>query len=227
MGSDAPTPRLVELRVADDHVAWRDAGFVVDGDLVDLGDVGVRLVGRPDGEGPTGIVGWALSGVAAPAGHLDGLPTEVVDPAAPSGDGDTTVPAHPNGCVGLDHVVVLTPDLDRTLAALDAAGLELRRIRDTTSYGSPMRQAFFRLGSVILEVVSGDAGTGRPAADAPARWFGLAVDVADLDETAEVLGEALGPIKGAVQEGRRIATLRHRDLGVSVAIAAMDDHAAR
>ena len=32
-----------------------------------------------------------------------------------------------------DHVVVLTPELDRTLAALEAAGLELRRIRDTTS----------------------------------------------------------------------------------------------
>ena len=227
MGTPAAAPRLVELRVADEPEAWRAAGFAVDGDVVELGGVGIRLVGRPDDE-PTGIVGWTLSDVAVDDGDLDGLPTEVVAPPGGEGDrGDGGRPAHPNGCIGLDHVVVFTPDLDRTLATLDAAGLDLRRIRDTTSHGSPMRQAFFRLGPVILEVVGGDTGTGLPAADAPATWFGLAVDVADLDETAEVLGEALGPIKGAVQEGRRIATLRHRDLGVSVAIAAMDDHAAR
>ena len=38
-------------------------------------------------------------------------------------------------------------------------------------------------------------------------------------------GEHLGRIKDAVQPGRRIATLRHRDLGLSVAIAFMDDGA--
>jgi hypothetical protein len=119
--------------------------------------------------------------------------------------------------------VVLTPDLDRTLAALDAAGLELRRIRDTTSYGSPMRQAFFRLGPTILEVVSGDTGTGLPAADAPATWFGLAVDVDDLGATKALLGDGIGDAKEAVQRGRRIATFRHRQLGLSVALAAMDD----
>ena len=225
MGSDAATPRLVELAVADEPDAWRDAGFSVEGAVVDLAGVRVRLVGRADA-GPGGIVGWTLAGVAAADGSLDGLPTALVgDEPAPGPDG--SVPPHPNGCTGLDHVVVLTPDLDRTLAALDAAGLDLRRIRDTTSYGSPMRQAFFRLGPVILEVVSGDTGSGVPAADAPASWFGLAIDVADLDETAAVLGEGLGSIRDAVQEGRRIATLRHRPLGLSVAIAAMDDHGGR
>jgi hypothetical protein len=77
----------------------------------------------------------------------------------------------------------------------------------------------------VLEVVSGDAGTGRPADDAPATWFGLAVDVEDLDRTAELLGEGFGTIREAVQEGRRIATFRHKALGLSVAVAAMDDRA--
>jgi hypothetical protein len=90
-----------------------------------------------------------------------------------------------------------------------------------------MRQAFFRFGPTIVEVVSGDTGTGLPAADAPASWFGLAVDVDDLDETAAVLGDGLGAIKPAVQDGRRIATLRHRSFDVSVAIAAMDHHGDR
>ena len=62
----------------------------------------------------------------------------------------------------------------------------------------------------------------QPAEVAPASWFGLALHVDDLDQTSEHLGEALGPIKAAVQPGRRIATFRHRALGISVPIAAMD-----
>ena len=79
----------------------------------------------------------------------------------------------------------------------------------------------------MLEVVSGDVGSGQPVADAPATFFGLAVDVDDLDATAVVLGEGLGRIKAAVQAGRRIATIRTKAFDVSVAIAAMDRHGDR
>ena len=219
-------PLLVELQIADDPISWAEAGFAVEGDVVQVGDVAFRLTGAPiDDGGPRGITGWTVTGLDIADGQLDGLPTE-----ARSAEPDhrpTTAPAHPNGATGLDHVVVLTPDLDRTIEACAAAGLELRRIRDTESYGSPMRQAFFRLGPTILEVVSGDVGVGQPAADAPATWFGLAVDVDDLDETAALLGDGLGAIKVAVQDGQRIATLRHKAFGMSVAIAAMDHHADR
>ncbi len=224
---DATTPRLVELQIADDPQVWADAGFTVTDGVARVGTVDLRLVGRAE-DGPRGVVGWTLAGVAVADGHLDGLPTHLADPPAGTDAAEpATGPTHPNGVTGLDHVVVLTPDLDRTLAALDAAGLDLRRIRDTTSYGSPMRQAFFRLGPTVLEVVSGDTGSGLPAADVPAAWFGLAVDVADLDQTAALLEDGLGTIKVAVQDGRRIATLRHKALGMSVAVAAMDDHAGR
>ena len=70
--------------------------------------------------------------------------------------------------------------------------------------------------------VNGDVGNGAPAAEAPATWFGLAVDVDDLDQTAGLLGEGLGRIKVAVQDGRRIATFKTKQFDVSVAIAAMD-----
>jgi hypothetical protein len=90
-----------------------------------------------------------------------------------------------------------------------------------------MRQAFFRLGPVILEVVSGDLGTGAPAGASPASFFGLAVTVHDLDATKATLGEGIGDPKPAVQEGKRIATLRHRAFDISVAVAAMDRHADR
>jgi hypothetical protein len=214
---------LVELVVADPPEAWTAAGFAVDGDIVRVGATAIRLVGRAD-DGGGGITGWRLAGIdgaGLAGGALDGLPTEVVDDPGrhhPSAD-----EVHANGVTGLDHVVVLTPDLDRTIAALGQVGLACRRIRHTESYGSPMRQAFFRLGATVLEVVSGDTGTGLPADDAPATWFGLAVDVEDLHATAQLLGDGFGTIKDAVQEGRRIATFRHKVLGLSVAVAAMDD----
>ena len=80
-----------------------------------------------------------------------------------------------------------------------------------------MRQVFFRLGEVILELIGqiDSAGEGDPG------FFGLAITVDDLDAPAALLGEHLGTAKDAVQEGRRIATLRHRELGMSVATAFM------
>ncbi len=227
LASDRPAGgpgRLLELTIADEPEAWASAGFAVDGGAVHLGGTVLRLVGR-EGE-RRGIVSWTLAGLPIVDGSLDGLPTVSVpagDPTAP----DAPLVPHPNGVTGIDHVVVATPDLDRTIEVVVAVGLDLRRIRDTTSYGAPMRQAFFRLGPVVLEVVSGDTGSGQPAAEAPATWFGLAVDAADLDVLATQLGEGLGGIKEAVQEGRRIATFRHKALGLSVPVAVMDDHADR
>ena len=216
---------LVELVVADPPEAWAAAGFAVADGAVRLGSTSLRLVGRA-ADDAGGIRSWSLAGVDGAGlvdGRLDGLATDVVP--HPGTDHPSEHVAHPNGVTGLDHVVVLTPDLDRTIAALGRVGLACRRIRETESYGSPMRQAFFRLGPTVLEVVSGDTGTGLPAHDAPARWFGLAVDVDDLERTGEQLGDGFGTIKDAVQAGRRIATFRHRALGLSVAVAAMDDRA--
>ncbi len=80
-----------------------------------------------------------------------------------------------------------------------------------------MRQVFFRLGEVILEVI----GAPDTHGEGDAGFFGLAHTVADLDAVAKLLGPAPGNVKDAVQPGRRIATLRHRDVGMSVATAFM------
>jgi hypothetical protein len=74
--------------------------------------------------------------------ELDGLPTTRSDPPPP---GES--PAHPNGITAIDHVVAIAPALDRTVAALQGAGLDLRRIREEPTPAGAPRQAFFRLGS--------------------------------------------------------------------------------
>ena len=227
--------QLVSITVADDPAAWAAAGFTVtNGNHVHIGDTIFELAGRA--HEARGITSWRLAGLDSSlatgwSDGLDGLPTELIDqPDGPRdhlGQDRGPDSAHPNGVIGLDHVVVATPDLERTIAALGEVGLKCRRIRETTSYGSPMRQAFFRVGTTVLEVVSGDTGTGQTAADAPATWFGLAVDVTDLDLMGAMLGDGLGQVKVAVQPGRRIATLRHKSFDMTVAVAAMDDHGDR
>lgn len=201
-----------EILVGDPPEAWTAGGFAVDDDgTCRVGQVRVRLLGR---EGGKRILGWSLRG--APAGRLadgrlDGVPTT-------SSEAPPPVPStHPNGSQSIDHVVLLTPDLARTTAALDAIGLQPRGERDSDTYGAPMRQVFFRLGEVVLELIGrpGEAGEGDPG------FFGLAITVEDLDATVALLGPNLGQAKEAVQEGRRIATLRHRDVGMSVATAFM------
>lgn len=201
-----------EILVGDPPEAWTAAGFTVDDDgTCRIGSVRVRLVGRDGGKR---ILGWSLRGAPAArlaAGSLDGLPTTASD-VAPTAPG-----VHPNGATYIDHVVLLSPDLGRTTAAIEALGVPQRGERDTDTYGAPMRQVFFRLGEVIVELVGqpDTSGEGDPG------FFGLAITVADLDATAGLLGAHLGDAKDAVQEGRRIATLRHREVGMSVATAFM------
>lgn len=196
-----------ELLVADPPQAWRDAGFSVDGEVARVGSVRIRLLGPAAGRG---ITGWSLRGVADGVPDLlDGLPTTRSD--APPAEPDN----HPNGALWVDHVVVASPDLDRTISVFEGTGLEVRRVRDFDLGGTPMRQVFFRLGEVVLELV----GTPEPSGDGPATFWGITHTVADLDATAALLGKRTGRIKDAVQPGRRITTLRHRELGMGVATA--------
>ena len=130
--------------------------------------------------------------------------------------------AHPNGVATIDHVVIVTPALDRTVAVLRAAGLDLRRIREEPTPAGAPRQAFFRLGDVILEVVQApdDAIERSGGSDGPAFFWGLAFVASDLDATVAHLGEHATPPRPAVQPGRRIATVR-RSAGLSVPVALM------
>ncbi|MGB2711636.1 MAG: VOC family protein, partial [Conexibacter sp.] len=169
-----------ELTTADEPATWAKLGFAVDGDGCQVGGVRIALAGRGAGRG---LVGWSLHGVDSI--ELDGLPTAIAD-GPPTG----AAPAHPNGVTALDHVVAITPDLERTVAALQAAGLDLRRIREQPTPASAPRQAFFRLGAELLEVVQepADVVAEHGGPDRPAFFWGLAFRVEDLDAAVARLG---------------------------------------
>lgn len=200
-----------ELRVGDAPESWAALGFAVDGDACVVGEARIGLAGTDAGKG---LVGWSLRGFGGE--DLDGLPTESSDRPPPE-----ERPVHPNGIAEIDHVVAISSDLDRTVAALAAAGLDLRRVREEPTPAGAPRQAFFRLGATILEVVQAPPeAIERTGGDRPAFFWGLAFVAADLDATVAALGDRVGEIRPAVQPGRRIATLR-RSAGLSVPVALM------
>jgi len=118
---------------------------------------------------------------------------------------------HPNGAIGLDHVVVIVPDFDATAAALENAGLPFRRVRRASE---TVRQGFRRFGPAILEVVE------APGADAPAFW-GLVVIVPDLAALQALAAPHVKPARRAVQPGRQIAPVA-RSAGLTTQLAFMD-----
>lgn len=198
-----------EFQVADPPEAWARAGFTVDADAVcRVGGVAIRLVGRDRG---TGIVGWSLRGAPFDVRDVDGIATTTTAGA----DGASAPGTHPNGVVSVDHVVLFSPHLPRTLAALAELGAHPRRERDGELGGRPIRQVFLRLGEVIVEVVGGP----DTADDGPAALWGLTYVVDDVDAVAAALGDRTSPVKDAVQPGRRITTLHHHDFGMSVPTA--------
>jgi len=179
----AQTPHtLSELWVADLPESWEALGFnavdhaiALDGVAIRFGDVNALAIRDFGGE------------------NLDGVPI------VPAPDPPPSAVSQPNGVIGVDHFVIVTPDFDRTARVLDQRGMPLRRIRDAGGF----RQGFRRLGPAILELV--EAHQMPPG---PARFWGVTLIAGDLQALAARLGpELLRPIKDAVQPGRRIATL--------------------
>jgi hypothetical protein len=231
-------PELRSLALVDPPARWEALGFEVTDGVVAFDHVCLRLgAGAPSlgmsrnstvfepaadlGEKPlvesrkssgsgeqatnVGFLSSAEVGIAEVAvADLDGVPLVTA--------ADTPDPSvHPNGVIGIDHFVIVTPDFDRTAAALDSAGMPFRRVRDAGGF----RQGFRRLGPAILEVV--EALKMPPGL---ARFWGLTFVASDLDQLAALLGDHLHAPKEAVQPGRRIATL-DRSAGLSVPVAFM------
>ena len=99
--------QLTALIVDDDIESWQAAGFTGQ-DVVQIGSTTIvpTAAGVDRGDGHrSGIVGACVAGI----GELDGLALGSWQPEAEVEQTD-----HRNGVVAIDHVVVMTPDSDRT-----------------------------------------------------------------------------------------------------------------
>ncbi len=205
-------PTIDEITVAGGPEAWRALGFAIDVEGCRLGEVLIRFAAERSPE-PSGILAWSLRDLAR--ADLDGLPTELsVAPRRQAG------PPHPNGAVAIDHVVAVSPSFERSVERFVSAGMDLRRVREEPTPAGAPRQAFFRLGAEILELVQEPeevvAAKGGP--ERAVRFWGLALLVEDLDATVARIAPHAGEPRAAVQEGRRIATVR-RSAGLPVPLA--------
>lgn len=196
---------VVELVLSADASAWTAAGFDVADGVLQLGGIRIRLTG-----GAGGMTQWVLADAPNEVEEIDGLQT------SHSSAVSSTPAAQPNGVTSIDHVVVYTPDLERTCAAIEAAtGAPLKRIREVGT----LRQGFHRLGDLIVEVV-----TFPQVTQDRATFWGLALNVDDIDAMYSHCGDgAMSAPKDAVQPGRRIASFREA-AGLGLPVAIMTPH---
>ncbi len=113
----------------------------------------------------------------------------------------------------LDHVVIVTPNVDRALAVYGAKlGLDLRLDRENPKWNA--RQLFFRCGDAVVEM---GAKIGGPATDDPDRSGGLAWRVAE-PHAAQTRIAAAGFDVSEVRVGRKpgthVFTVRDAPAGV-------------
>ena len=156
---------------------------------------------RP-GAGAAGSAAWMLAGAPDEAvADVDGLPTGTASHRAPEAAGRRTrsVPrSSTTSCVRDARPRPHRRAVERAL------GLPLRRTRDGDADGRPMRQAFFRMGEVILEVVGPPSPTRRRAGPRSSASRSRSADLDAAVASSAILGEA----QGGVQPGRSIATVR-------------------
>ena len=204
--------RISELVVGGRAQNWALIGISFDvSNCAALGDVALRL----DTALEPGLHSWVLHRAEVDVTNIDGVATS-------HAIGDSQIAASVQsdfdlGVIGVDHVVINTPDLMRTSNALTAAtGAPLKRVRDA---GNNVQQGFHRLGSVVVEIVT------SPTMDqGPASLWGFVLNVKDIYAVASHVGpDVLSIPKPAVQAGKLIATFRSSvGLGVPLALMGQD-----
>ena len=190
-------PSIDALEIADEPAAWSAAGFEVEDGECRVSRMTLRLTGK----GPRrGIVGWTLGEARGDRGR----------PAS-----RTARCASTTWCCSRPTSTAPSRSSSRRASTCAAGARGPRR-------EGPRARRFFRAGEPILEVVLAPEGSSVARdPDGPARLWGLAFGVDDLERTAQARSATCSAApRDAVQPGRRIATLRG-EAGLGPAIAFM------
>lgn len=113
------------------------------------------------------------------------------------------------GVLGLDHIVIRTPDAERAAALYGARlGLDMRLDREVMG----RRLMFFRCGDAIVEIIHDDT-----LSDDRDKLWGLSWRVADADGERARLAEAglnVSEVRAGAKPGSRVFTVRDQTCGV-------------
>ena len=154
---------------------------------------------------------WLNTSVA-PA-DTGGLQILLVAPPRDGAPWPLSEPTGPGAIEKLDHIVVHTANVDRTLAVYGAKlGLDLRLDRANEQWGA--RQLFFRVGDAVVEV---GASLKEPASDKPDRFGGLAWRVTDPDAAQARIAAAgfdVSEVRTGRKPGTTVFTVRDAPAGV-------------
>ena len=126
--------------------------------------------------------------------------------SACEGDSDAGLP--PGGVEALDHVVILSADLEAS-RSFYGSDLGIRLALDRSFEAREVRLLFFRIGGVTLEI-GGRLGA-EPRPEAPDRFGGLAWRVADADAAHARLsadGFDVSAVRPGHKAGTRVLTVR-------------------
>ena len=192
----------VQLFIGGAPSPWGLAGLSPQGSPVgSLASTSNATLVWPSEELPSGALEIAFDGVQSGA-DLDGIEcAEFMSTPDGLESSDSLI----------DHVVVMTNNLERTCEAVtEVTGCPLKRVREV----GEIRQGFHRVGEggVILEVVE------RADVSRTSLW-GLVIATPSFDDLVQAAGDLVSEPKDAVQPGRRISTVKAKaGLGIPVAL---------
>ena len=192
----------VQLFIGGAPSPWGLAGLSPQGSPVgSLASTSNATLVWPSEELPSGALEIAFDGVQSGA-DLDGIEcAEFISTPDGLESSDSLI----------DHVVVMTNNLERTCEAVtEVTGCPLKRLREV----GEIRQGFHRVGEggVILEVVE------RADVSRTSLW-GLVIATPSFDDLVQAAGDLVSEPTDAVQPGRRISTVKTKaGLGIPVAL---------
>lgn len=219
----------------DDPRSWTSAGYAIEMEgqegVLSLGNVRIRLVQRQGKE--RGVLGLVIAyhDSQSDCSHLDllvdGLPFKILH----SRDNCTHTicttfskskfikKPNPNGACEVDHLVMLSSNMDATCAAfLKSLGVRpRRRMRPQSGWRASKEFAFFKLGDLLIEVIAPAEKQGEAdqiLASKDSSFWGLALTTWNMARSKLFFGGNASDIRQAFQAGRQIMTLKR--IGVSV-----------